>query len=266
MHNLHRVLEQVVDRLDYVPLSQHHPVIEGHELVLHVAPQPRDQLYAVPEEEFEEPFRDVALIREELAVEPLGQHLEHFGVVVAHVCAREYKREDLAPVVADQVQFEAVAPSHRALAVSGHALEHLVGVTPEVVAHGYHRRVDECDARATAESPEVQEEHEGEEHAPLELHEAVVGYGVGEVGPQRATYEEHVVVLEVAERPEMEVQQYCHYLAVGQGGLPLPAPRPVLREEQPPGIFRLKMFAKLVNGTKYFRNFVFGSHNGCACN
>ena len=37
------------------------------------------------------------------------------------------------------MQLESVTPSHRALAVLGYAREHLVEMSPDIVAHRYHR-------------------------------------------------------------------------------------------------------------------------------
>jgi len=136
---------------------------------------------AVLKETVEKFLRDVSLVGKELAVDALGELLPHHGVPVVDAGPRQQEGYELAPVVAGQVQLEAMAPAHGPLPVGGETLEDLVGVAPEVVAYGYHCRVDEGDARAAAEGPEVEEEHQREEHPALQLDEAVVRYGIGEI-------------------------------------------------------------------------------------
>lgn len=41
------------------------------------------------------------------------------------------------------MKFEAMTPAHGPLAVCGDILEHFVGITPEIVAYGYHSGVNE---------------------------------------------------------------------------------------------------------------------------
>ncbi len=72
-------------------------------------------------------------------------------------------------------------PSHRPFAVSGDALEYLVGITPEIVAHGNQRGVNVGDTHTPAKGTKLQEEHHLEEHAALQFHEAVIENGLGEV-------------------------------------------------------------------------------------
>ena len=134
MHDVRLVLEQLVDAFDDVPLAQHQPV-------LHVGLQSEDKVY--PVEEF---FLYVAPVGEHLPVEVLCEHAPHAPVPVVHVGRRQAEGDDVARVVAEQVQLEAVAPSHRALAVLGNAREHLVETFPDIVAHRYQRAIDERDA------------------------------------------------------------------------------------------------------------------------
>ena len=117
------------------------------------------------------------------------------------------------------MQFEAMAPSHRPLPISSQAFEYLVGITSEIVAYRHHRRVHETDACTVSEGGEVKKEHHLEEYAALELHESVVGYGIGEIGLQMLPDEEQVVVFEIAERTKLEHYQNRHNLTVREGCL-----------------------------------------------
>ena len=174
VYYLRSVLEHVIDGFDDVPFAQHHPVIERHQLVFHVHPQPGHQLDAVFKEKVEELLRYVPLVGEQLAVQTFGQHLEHFRVLVTDIGACKHKGDDLPSVIACQMKFEAMTPPHGSLAVCGDALEHFVGVTPEVVAYGYHGRINESDACTPAEGTEVQEEHEREKHTAFQFNKPVV--------------------------------------------------------------------------------------------
>lgn len=208
------VLEQVVDDLNDVSLAQHHLVIQWHKPVLHVGSQPRDDVRSVLKQELEELCRDVSPVTEQPPVNPLCQHVPHPHVTVVDVSTREHEGDDFAQIVAHEVQLEAVAPSHRALAVGCQAPEHLVGVAAQVVAHRYHRAAHERDACAGAEGPEIEEEHHVEEHAALQLHKAVIGHGSRELLCQMDLDEVHVEVLEVAECAKVVQQQDSHDLAV----------------------------------------------------
>lgn len=106
-----------------------------------------------------------------------------------------------------------MAPSHRALAIGGDAGKHHVGVPAQVVAHGYHRAVNERYATATPEGAKPHENEHLNEHARHELDEPVVGQGIGKTVCNVLPYEEQVIVLEVAECAEMEIYEYGHYLA-----------------------------------------------------
>jgi len=155
MHDLGRVLKHVIDCFNDISFAQYHPVIKGHQLVFHVHSQSGDQLDAIREKEVEKFLRDIPLVREQLAIQAFSQHFKHFRILVADISSSEDKRDDLAPVIASQVELEPMAPPHGPLAVSGDSLENLVGITPEIVAYGYHGGVHKCNARASSECPKV---------------------------------------------------------------------------------------------------------------
>ena len=139
MHQLGCVLQHVVDGLNDAPFAKHDFVPHGHEPVLHVRPNASNQMCAVLKEHVEELRREISPVGEKFPIECLCQDSPDLRVPVVHVGPREAERDDLAPVVTDKVQLEAVAPSHRPLAVSGQSSEHLVGIAPQVVAHRHHR-------------------------------------------------------------------------------------------------------------------------------
>ena len=268
MHDVGLVLEQVVDALDDIPLSEHDLVPHWHELVLHVAAQSVHQVYSPVEEALEEPGADVPPVGEHLSVQVPGEDGPHPLVPVVHACPCEAERYDLPAVVAEDVQLEAVAPAHRALSVVGQPVEHLVEVPADVMADGNHGGIHEADARAVAEAPQVQEHHQGEEHPRHEFDKAVVRYGIGEIGLHVDLDEMHVVMLEVAECAKMVAHHDGHDLALGEPALAVPCTllcgnwggqREVLAQ------FLVKILCEFVDNTENFRNFVSGNHGLNSC-
>ena len=178
MHELRDVHELVVDRFDDRSLPQHNLVVVRHELVLHVGPQPCDDVDVVGEKPVEKRLGHVPLVRVKLSYDVVAQPVEHLLVPVVHVSPCEDEVQDLATLVADDVELEAVEPSHRALAPLGISLEHLVAPDPLVVAYRHACAVDEAYARALAEAAELEEEHHLYGHPCLKFHEPVVRHRV----------------------------------------------------------------------------------------
>ena len=67
--------------------------------------------------------------------------------------------------IARKVELKAMAPTHCSFSVSGNSIEYLIGISPEIMACGYHRGINECYAGTSSESSQIKEEHELEEHA-----------------------------------------------------------------------------------------------------
>ena len=99
----------------------------------------------------------IAFVSEQLAIQTFSKNLEYIRILIADIGTSKYKCYFLASVIARKVEFEAMAPAHCSLSVSGNSLEHLVGVSPEIVAYGYHRRIDECYADTSSESSQIKE-------------------------------------------------------------------------------------------------------------
>lgn len=156
------------------------------------------------------------------SVKLLREHFPHTGVPVVHVSPCETERYDVPSVVAHQVELEAVAPSHRALPVLGQAGEHLVEIPPHVVADGYHRAAHEGYPRALPEGVRPHEQQHVDEHPRHELHETVVGDGVGKTATHPSKHAVRVVLLEVAVSAEMVADENVHHLAPGLPSFPVP--------------------------------------------
>ena len=174
MYELCDILEFVVDCFDDRPLPQHYLVVERHELVLHIRPQPCDDVDVVGEKLVEKRLGYVPLVCIQFSYNVVAQPVEHFLVPVVHIASCEDEVQDLTTLVADEVELEAVEPTHRALAHLGILLEHFVALDPFVVAHRHACAVDEAYACALAEAAELEEEHHLYGHPCLKFHEPVV--------------------------------------------------------------------------------------------
>lgn len=181
MFYLADVLEFVVDSLDDRPFPEEDFVIEIHQRVLHVPFQLCHQVYVVNEEHLEEVLADIPPVGEEFPEESLGKRpvLQRFPVV--DVSRRQLPLDDLPLVVNDQMQLESIEPAHRALSLGGPSLHGLVLLLPLDVAGHQGRGVDDGYARALAQGAGLEEQQQVKPHLSLTLHEAVVGYGIGEI-------------------------------------------------------------------------------------
>ena len=166
----------------------------------------------------------------------------------------------ISPVVTSEVQLEAMAPSHRAFLVGGHALEYLVGMTPELWQTGDHRAVHEADARTAAEGMEFEGKHLLEEHAAFKFHEPVIGYRIKKFPTQVYPDIMQVVMFEVGEHAEMGHNQDGHDFTLGKRCLAMPTANAGGGKEFTFGHFRVKSLAELVQRTENIRNYVSDNH------
>lgn len=140
-----------------------------------------DSTASCPQKKVKQLLRDISFVCKQLAIQTFSKDFEYFRILIADICASKYECYNLTSVIARQMQLEAMAPSHGPLAVCCYSLEHLVGVTPQIVAYRNHCGIHKCNACASAEGTEVEEEHEREEHATFKFNKAVVRYNIGEI-------------------------------------------------------------------------------------
>ena len=167
VHNVRPVLDQFVDALDDVPLSEHDFVPHGHEPVFHVGPDTVYEVYAL----LEEFFLDISPVGEHLPVEVFNEYTPH---PVIHICPCKAEGYHIPRIVAQQVQLETVTPAYCAFSVLGQPRENFVHVPPAVVAYGNHGAVHECDAAAFPEGVQFYEKHHRKEHSRHQFDKAVV--------------------------------------------------------------------------------------------
>ena len=199
MHGLCHVLQFIVNGLNNRPLPEHDLVIDGHQPVLHVAPESRHEVYPVGEEAGKEGFGDVSFVRIDLSQHVVSQPIEHLLVAVVNVRPGQHEIDELTFLVANEMQLESVEPAHRTLAYLRIALEHLVALDAFVVADRNACTVDEANARALSETEQLEEQGHLDCYARLQFHETVVRHSLREAVPQ--------ITLHVARSPSR--RQFC---------------------------------------------------------
>ena len=256
--DLRDVLQLVVDCLYQGPLAQENFVRDSHKLSLHVALQLCYQLDAVHEKSGEEVLADVPFVTDQLAEDPLDEGSVPERLSVIDIARCEHEVQNLAPLVADQMQLEAVEPAHRTLSTLGEPLEDLVEADALVTAHAQCGAVHEADTRAGSHTAPLHEQYERDDHLPPQLDEAVVGNGVWEQVPHMTAYLIQVKVLQAFVSAQMEQYHDGYHLGVGQSAVPVILPLRL-------GTFGGKSVdldksviysAEVIRHTENFRNFV----------
>ena len=174
--NLAKIFELIVDRFDDGAFFKKQFVQHGHELVGHVAFEPGDQLQASLKQRLEKFAGNVAPVSEELAEDVLGQGLHHRKVSVVDVAGSQHDGDEIAPMVDNEMQFEAVEPSHGCLAACGDSAEGFMAMDAAVVTDLEGRGINKSYSVGLLEPTAFQkcrERHDGSAH---KLDEAVVTY------------------------------------------------------------------------------------------
>ena len=216
MLNLTDILQLVIDSFNNGALSEHDLVVEIHQRVLHVLPDLRHQMHVIHKEHLKEILADVSPVGKQLSEELPREVPVLQGLPVIHVPRGEHPLYDLALVIDDQMQLEAVEPAHRALALGSPPLHGLVHVHPLHVARDQRRGVYDGDARALAQGAGLEEQQQVKGHLRLALHEAVVRNGMGKFLTHVLAHVSQIERLQVTETLRVEQHQYRHHLAVRQ--------------------------------------------------
>lgn len=185
-------------------------------------------MYAAVKKRLEEFLLYISPVGEDLSVKMLGKYAPHPFIPVVDVSRCHTEGYDFSGVVADEVQLEAVAPSHRTFPTFCKTGKNLVEMPPEVMTHGNHRTVHESDAGTSSERIQAHEQHKFIEYAWHELYKAIVGNGMREITSQLTPDAVEVIFLEGAVSAEMVAYEYGHYLACRHAPLTVPVPYTVI--------------------------------------
>ena len=223
MYQLSRVLEHVIDALDDETFAQHDFIPKGHKPVFHVHLDSRNETYAVFKKILEESWGDVSPVSKEPAMQLFSLHVPDFQIPVVHIGPGKAKSGDLSPVIASEVQLEAMTHPIVPFPSEAMPLKSLLTWHLRLWTDWNHCTVHKTDARTASEGLEFQEEHQLEEHTAFKFHESVIGYRIRKIPMQVYSDIMQAVMFEVGERAEMEHNQNGHNLAVGKRCLTMPA-------------------------------------------
>lgn len=150
----------------------------------------------------------------QFAEHPVCERVNDRIVAVVDIGAGEHDVDNLAFLVAQQVQLEPHVPPHGALFLHSKALEHFHAVLPLVVYDREARAVDKADAHALPETGQAKEHGQRDEAARHHLEEAVVRETLREQVLPKTAHAGLVIVLEVAVGVEVEADEDCDDLGV----------------------------------------------------
>jgi len=146
MLNLSYVLELIVEGLDNAPFTQQNPIIHWSESAFHIVFQLGYQLYAVNEELAEKVPADISFVANQFAVDELHERFHFQRLAVIDISGCDHEIQNLALVVADQMQLEAVKPAEGTFAALCYPLEHLAHVDALVSADPEQYTVHKADS------------------------------------------------------------------------------------------------------------------------
>ena len=160
MFHLCNILQLVIYRFYYCSFPKQQLVRHAHQGTFHVVFKFGDKLYAIHEQALEKVLADIPFIFDQLAIYEFYEGFVFQWFPVIHISRGYHKVQQLTPLVTYQMQLKAKEPSHGAFASLRNALEYLIGISPEIMAYGYHRGINECYAGTSSESSQIKEEHE----------------------------------------------------------------------------------------------------------
>lgn len=120
----------------------------------------------------------LSLVSDKSTEDLLNEGLVPERLPVIHIARRDHEVQEVSLFVANEVQFEAIEPSHRALAPLGKSLENPVEMDALVLADAQSRTIDKTDPRAAAQAALLDEQDERYSNLSLQFNEAVIGDGV----------------------------------------------------------------------------------------
>lgn len=262
--NLGHVLQLVVDGLNQRPLAEKEAVSNGHDLTFHVALQFCNQLNTLHKELGEEILADVSLVTDQFAEDLLDKGLVPERLPVVDIAGRKHEVQQIAFLVTDQVQFETIEPTHRALSPLGKSFEDLVQMDALVSANTQGGTIHEADSGAASHAALLHEQDEWHGNLSLQFDEAIVGNGLWEqVGHIVAGFVQ-VKVFQAFISTQVEQYHNGDYLGIGQRAVPVVLPLRLvpLRGESVNLDKSVINMAEIIRHTENFHNFVFGDRHG----
>ena len=267
--NLSHVFQFVVDGLNERSLPEENAVSNGHDLSLHVTLQLCNQLNTINKKPGKEFFANVSLVSDKSTEDLLNEGLVPERLPVIHIARRDHEAQEVSLFVANEVQFETIEPSHRALVPLGKSLENPVEMDALVLADAQSRTVDKADPRAAAQAALLDEQDERYSNLSLQFNEAIIGDGVRkQVGHILVNFIQ-VKVFQTFIAHQMKQYHDGYHLGIGQRAVTVVLPfRLVPLWSKSVNLDKSVInVAEVIRHTENFRNFVSGDrHSESVCN
>ena len=181
-----------------------------------------NELNTLTEEILKEFLFDVSSVSKNLSVENLCKDRPHSTIPVIYVCSCKTGRYHFTGIIAKQMQFESMTPTHGTLSTLGEPCKDLVKVSSYIVTYRNHRTVNERYTCTFAEDIEFHEQHHLKEYTGHEFHKTIIGDGCREFTPEPATDTVPVILLEITICTEMIAYKDGHDFTLGKPSLAIP--------------------------------------------
>ena len=146
-----------------------------------------NELNTLTEQILEEFLFDVSSVSKYLSVENLCKYRPHSAIPVIYVCSCKTECYHFAGIIAKQMQFESMTPTHGTLSTLGEPCKDLVKVPSYIVTYRNHSTVNERYACTPAEGMELHEQHHLEEYTGHKFYKTIIGDGSRELIPEPPT-------------------------------------------------------------------------------
>jgi hypothetical protein len=194
MLDLADVFELIGDGLDDGSFAQEELIRPIEQAVVHLFAQLRDQVQSLGDQQLlGQRLREIALVPKELADQACGQLGN--GVSIIDITGCETKGYQLALVIDDQVQLEAIKPADRGFATSSAPIEDALLMDAGIMADCKRGRVNEADACAATQL-RVQIGHQWHQQCRHQLDKARIADQSGKLAAQVTLDVLHVVGFE----------------------------------------------------------------------
>ena len=202
--------KDVEDGFDEEALTSQDFFIDRHEVIFHALSDTGDQLESALIEALEQFGRDIAFVGTQQSFQIGGHGIG--GSAVIDVAACDLCRHKLSFVVYDDVQLEAVEPSHAAFAALGHAVKHAVTLNTPVVTYRQMRGIHEINAGFFTHQ-RMQQQVQRQKQPRHQRDEPVVAHQAGEIAAMPIRKIRLIKPFEVLARRQMEYHHDRQHLA-----------------------------------------------------
>ena len=183
------------------PSAQQELIDHWHEIVFHIPAYASDQMQASAPQLGKQVFGDIPLVCKQFPFQPLGHGLHHGPVIDIARC--DLKRNDLAFIVDDDMQFHPVEPAHCCSSPLGKTSKGFVSIDPSVMTDRQMRAVSNIDACFLARQM-MQQHTQWHEQAWFQGNKPAIAGQITKQLPVMAAYAIQIIQLEATKAADMK--------------------------------------------------------------